>query len=365
VFELDRSDESAAVTELSRSLADSLLSPAARDADRNRVTPADVARTLFDTGLTVPVAEQFGGGGVPSVATHLAAVEALAYGDAGLTMAAMWNGAAALVIGQCGSPEQQAAWLPGLGDDSTRRSSVALYEGFGRAPSESKTTITAASNGLKITGRKLSVPYADVANPIVVVGVDAAGQLAAAILSPSETTITPDDTKIALGAVPTFTVEFDTIVPTGRLIGTPESLELVVGWIRLMVAAAQCGTAQRATDYAAKYATERIAFGKPIATFQGVSFMLADCALRIGAARLEMFDAAAHIDAGLPGTEHVVTRAVNYAGVVGTSSTRDSLQVLGGHGFITDHPVELWYRSAAALSVLDFDPLLSNFEPAL
>jgi alkylation response protein AidB-like acyl-CoA dehydrogenase len=365
VFELDRSDESAAVTELARALADSVLSPAARDADRNRATPTDVARTLFETGLTVPVAEQFGGGGVPLVTTHLAAVEALAYGDAGLTMSAMWNGAAALLIGRCGSAAQQAAWLPGLGGDSTRRSCVALYEGFGRAPSESKTTITTAASGVRVQGRKLSVPFADLADPLVVVGVDTNGELAAAILEPSEATITPDDTKIALGAVPTFTVDFDTTVPADRLIANAEELERVVGWIRLMVAAAQCGTAQRATDYASKYATERVAFGKPIATFQGVSFMLADCALRIGAARLEMFDVAAHVDAGLPDTESAVTRAVNYASVVATTSTRDSLQVLGGHGFITDHPVELWYRSAAALSVLDFDPLLSNFEPAL
>ncbi len=362
MFELDRSDESAAVTELARSLADSLLSPAARDADRNRSTPSDVARTLFDTGLTVPVAEQFRGGGIPSVTTHLAAVEALAYGDAGLTMAAMWNGGAALIIGRCGSPAQQAAWLPGLGGDSNRRSSVALYEGFGRAPSESKTTITKAANDVRVQGRKLSVPFANVADPIVVVGVDASGKLAAAILAPSEATITPDDTKIALGAVPTFTVDFDTTVPADRLIANVAELELAVGWIRLMVAAAQCGTAQRATDYASKYATERIAFGKPIATFQGVSFMLADCALRIGAARLEMFDAAAHIDA-----EHATSTEAMPLPAPSTTpapsprhATRDALQVLGGHGFITDHPVELWYRSAAALSVLDFDPLLSQ-----
>ena len=60
-----------------------------------------------------------------------------------------------------------------------------------------------------------------------------------------------------------------------------------------------------------------------------------------------------------------MTRAVNYAGTVATNATRDAIQVLGGHGFITDHPVEIWYRSAAALSVLDIDPLLSNFEPSL
>ena len=371
MFDLDLSHDRMAVADLARNLGLDVLSPAAKDAERHRSVPDAVSRTLHETGLTTLVDEAHGGGGLPDICTHMIAVEALAYGDPALTMAAMWSGAAAILIGRCGTAAQAAEWLPALASDADRHSAVALYEGFGRAPSESATTIGHNSDGTwRVVGRKLAVPFAGVAQPLVVVGIDPAnGQLRAAIVSGSAATITADDEGLALAAIPMFTVEFDTNVGATHLIGGPDAdpatLELAVGWVRLMVAAAQCGTAQRATDYASKYATERIAFGKPIATFQGVSFMLADSALRIGAARLEMLDAAAHLDAGLAGSEGVVTRAVNYAGTVATTATRDAIQVLGGHGFITDHPVEIWYRSSAALSVLDIDPLLSNFEPSL
>lgn len=371
MFDLDLSDDRMAVADLARNLGLDLLSPAAKDAERQRAVPAAVTRTLHETGLTTLIDEAHGGGGLPDICTHMIAVEALAYGDPALTMAAMWSGAAAILIGRCGTAAQAAELLPALASDADRHSAVALYEGFGRAPSESATTIGHNSDGTwRVVGRKLAVPFADVAQPLVVVGIDPAnGQLRAAIVSGSAATITADDEGLALAAIPTFSVALDTNVGGTQLIGGPDAdpaaLELAVGWVRLMVAAAQCGTAQRATDYASKYATERIAFGKPIAAFQGVSFMLADSALRIGAARLEMLDAAAHLDAGLAGSEGVVTRAVNYAGTVATTATRDAIQVLGGHGFITDHPVEIWYRSSAALSVLDIDPLLSNFEPSL
>ncbi len=77
-------------------------------------------------------------------------------------------------------------------------------------------------------------------------------------------------------------------------------------------------------------------------------------------------DAAWRIDRGeSAGIEAIVTRAVNYAGAVAMQATRDAVQVLGGHGFITDHPVERWYRSAAALAVLDCDPSAFPFEAAL
>ena len=371
MFDLDVSDDRTAVVHLARSLALDVVSPAAKAAEYQRVISADVMQTLHNTGLTTLVSESHGGGGVPEVGTHMIAVEGLSYGDPAIALGALWSGAATILIERCGTPAQADTWLRLLATESTARSAVGVYEGFGRSPSESATTITRTSDGgWRVVGRKLAVPFADVATPLIVVGVDPGeGRLRAAILDGEQVKATRDDEKIALGAVPTFTVDFDAAVTDDQLLGGPdavaEDLELAVGWVRLLVAAAQCGTAQRATDYASKYATERIAFGKPIATFQGVSFMLADSAIRIGVARLEMLDAAAHLDAGLAGSEAVVTRAVNYCSAVATAATRDAIQVLGGHGFITDHPVELWYRSAAALSVLDFDPLLSNFEPSL
>ena len=373
MFDLDMSDDRMAVASLARGLGLDVLSPAAKDAERHRAVPSAIRRTLHETGLTTVVDEAHGGGGVPDICTHMIAVEALAYGDPALTMAAMWSGSAAIVIGRCGTDEQRAAHLPTLAADPDAQSAVALYEGFGRAPSESATAIMRGTDSTwRVVGRKLAVPFADVAKPLIVIGVDPDdGRLRAAIVSTAAdgVTITRDDDGLALAPILFFTVELDTAIEESALIGGADAdvtaLELAVGWLRLLVAAAQCGAAQRATDYASKYATERIAFGKPIATFQGVSFMLADSALRIGAARLEMLDAAAHLDAAWPGSERVVTNAVNYAGTVATTATRDAIQVLGGHGFITDHPVEIWYRTTAALSVLDLDPLLSNFEPAL
>ena len=373
MFDLDLSDDRMAVAGLARGLGLDVLSPAAKEAEHQRAGPAAIRRTLHETGLATVVDEAYGGGGVPDICTHMIAVEALAYGDPALTMAAMWSGSAAIVIGRCGTDAQRAALLPTLAADPDALSTVALYEGFGRAPSEWATTITRNADGSwRVVGRKLAVPFADAAQPLVVIGIDPDdGRLRTAVVSTSAdgVSITPDDDGLALAPIPLFTVELDTTIDESALIGgadaDAEALELAVGWLRLLVAAAQCGAAQRATDYASKYATERIAFGKPIATFQGVSFLLADSALRIGAARLEMLDAAAHLDAAWPRSERVVTNAVNYAGAVATTATRDAIQVLGGHGFITDHPVEIWYRTTAALSVLDIDPLLSNFEPAL
>jgi alkylation response protein AidB-like acyl-CoA dehydrogenase len=373
VIDLDLTDEQHAVAELTRDLGLSVLSPAARAAEAAGALPVGVASALRDTGLTTPVAEEHGGGGIPDAVTHILAVEGLAYGDPGLAMAAVWRGGAALLIGLCGTDEQQAAYLPAMVDDATRRSAVALYEGFGRAPSELATTITERADGSwHVAGRKVGVSSAAGADPLIVIGRDANdGRLRAAIVSTAGAGVNVETVarNLALDAAALGPLSIDSEVSGERLLGgaaaDPVALGRAVGRLRLTVAAAALGTAQRAVDYASNYATERVAFGRPIAAFQGVSFMMAEALTRITAARLEVQEAAARIDGSTDGTERAVTLAMNYAGVVATQSTRDAVQVLGGHGFITDHPVELWYRSAAALSALDFDPLCSSFEPVL
>ena len=379
MFDPDLTSEQEAVAELARDLGLQRLAPTARAAEKDRAVPADVRAALFETGLTTPVAEAFGGGGVPDALTQMVAIEGLAYGDPGITMAAVWAGAAALVIGLCGTDDQQAAFLPMLAMSPAAPGAVALYEGFGRSPSEYRTTISRTVEGAwRVHGNKVAVPGATDADPLIVVGVDPATERLRAVVvraGDNGVTIGPEESHLALDAAPVSSVSIDVTVPESQLLGGPESavgpLVRAVARLRLAVAAAEIGTANRAVDYASHYATERIAFGKPIAAFQGVSFLLAEAITRISAARLEVREAAGFIDstgeatpAHFAALEAAVTRAVNYAGKVACESTRDSLQVLGGHGFITDHPVELWYRSATALSALDFDPLLSVFEPA-
>jgi alkylation response protein AidB-like acyl-CoA dehydrogenase len=374
MFDLDTSEETEAVIALGRTLAIDVLSPAAPGGEREASIPAAVRQALFDSGLTVPIDEQFGGGGMLSTQTQLAAIEALAYGDAGLTLASTWSGAAAFLIATLGNDTQRAAWLPRFATNASAIAAVALYEGHGRAPSESATTLTKnkTSGSWSLRGKKLGVANADLADPLVVVAIDAStGQLHAVVIRKGQmgVSIDPPQRHIAIDAARLCTVNFDAEISDDAVLGSatePATVHLALSHVRLLVAAAMLGTAQRSVDYAAKYANERIAFGKPISAFQGVSFMLADAAIRIGTARLDMIEAAARIDAhDDDNIERRTTLAVNYAGKVATETTRDALQVLGGHGFITDHPIERWYRTAAALAALDFDPLCSTFEPAL
>lgn len=373
MLNLQLTDEQLAVRELTRELGLNVLAPAAREAEADGDVPAHVWKTLLDTGLTSPLVELHGGGGIPDAVTHVVAAEGLAYGDPGIAAAAVWSGAAATIAGLCGTDAQSAAAAEHASDPD-RRGSVALYEGFGRSPRQLATTIAATGDGTwRVSGRKVGVAFAAAADPIVVVGVDPTdGRLRAAAIGhhPDGVHIESSAGGLALDAAATATVTFDATIADSDLVGGAQADQAVllaaVQRIRLSTAAVAIGTASRAIDYAAQYANERVAFGRPIAAFQGVSFPLAEAFTRIAAARFEIVAAAEQLDRDTAGEhDERVTRAVNYASVVATETTRDALQTLGGHGFITDHPVEMWYRSAAALAALDFDPLCSAFEPAL
>ena len=371
MLDLELTDEQQAVAELARELGSSLLAPAAREAESAGAVPAAVASAVHATGLTAPVPERLGGGGIPDAVTYVLAVEGLAYGDPGLAMATVWAGAPAMFIALCGTTTQQDAYLPAFADGPSNRGAVAVYEGFGRAPSELATTVEVDGPVWRVRGTKVGVAAAAAANPLLMVGRDpTAGRLRAALFGPATDGVVVREVprNLGLDAACLGSVTIDARVGADQILGgvdgDPLCLEHAIARLRLCVAAAALGTARRAVDYASNYATERVAFGRPIAAFQGVSFMLAEALTKIEAARLDMLDGAAQIDRGTV-AEDGVTWAVNYATAAATHATRDAVQVLGGHGFITDHPVELWYRSAAALAALDFDPTCSSFEPAL
>jgi alkylation response protein AidB-like acyl-CoA dehydrogenase len=372
MLELEPAEELAAVAEVARSIGLDVLSPAAREAETARAVPAAAWRALLDSGLTVPVAEDRGGGGVLDTMTHMLAVENLAYGDPGIAVAAAWSGAAAFLLGRHGTLDQDAL-LSRLLTDPDARGSVALYEGFGRAPAEYATTITVAGDSARVAGRKVGVPFSARAESFIVVGNDAASGTLRAVVVRAGTPgvlIEPDLGGIAIDAAGIASVSYDVSVPSTNLVGGADAdwrmLAQSVERIRLISAAAQIGTAQRAIDYASRYAVDRIAFGRPIASFQGISFPLAEAQMRVAELRLELRVIATRLDTDpFEDLSDAVSRLVSYAGEVGAETTRNAVQTLGGHGFIIDHPVELWYRSAAALAALDFDLNLSSFQPAL
>ena len=365
-------DEYDAVAELARDVGLAVLAPSARRAEEDARIPDATWSKLFSTGLTVPVAEHLGGNGVPSSLSRMVAVRNLAYGDAGIAMAAVWSGAVAGLVAEHGTTAQRQR-LSGLVTDPSTRCGLAFYEGYGRGLGELSTTIAVEGDSVRVTGHKCAVPFADVANPLLVIGRDpASSALRAVLLTSADSGVVSSHRARGLGldATESGSLTIDATTSSDNLLGGPDldsdHLTVSMQQLRLLVASALLGTAQRAVEYAAQYATTRVAFGNPIASFQGVSFPLADALMRVDASLLEVADVVSCLDRALDfDHDRVVAQAMDYACRVAVQATRQAVQTLGGHGFIRDHPVELWFRSATALAALDFDPSCDSFEPAL
>jgi alkylation response protein AidB-like acyl-CoA dehydrogenase len=366
--------EQQAVRDLADRLSLDCIGGAARAAERAGSVPRDVWAKVAATGMMPAVPQEYGGGGLLDPLTLTLVVEALAHGDAAIATALAWSSHAALLIARCGTAAQQSRHLAGFAFDPDTRGAVACHEGFGRAPSEYQTRIgRGAAGAWRVVGRKLAVVHGAGANPLIVVGKDPADdRLRAAVVCASDpgVTLRSGAAMIGLEAAPTASLAFDLTVAEDQLLGgvdaDPIHLARSVAEARLTTASLALGCAQCAREYASEYARGRVAFGRPIAGFQGVAFMMADAEVQINAGRLEVWDVASRLDTMPPNElESAVGAAIAYAGAVAAKIARDCVQVLGGHGFICDHPVELWYRSTAALNALDFDVTRSSFIAAL
>ena len=119
----------------------------------------------------------------------------------------------------------------------------------------------------------------------------------------------------------------------------------------ILRAGVACGMARAALEYAMNYAKERVAFGRPIASYQGIAFMVAEMAMNLDAARLLVWRAATEWDGEVEADTlvHDAEAAQRQAVKIAKSATIDGIQILGGAGFIQDHPVEMWARNAAAM----------------
>jgi alkylation response protein AidB-like acyl-CoA dehydrogenase len=379
MVDLALTDEQQAVRKVAAELGTNVVEPASARAAADGAVPAATWKKLLDTGLVAPAPAEFGGGGMLDPLTEVMAVEGLAVGDCAVAAAAAWAGAANVVMDACGSPEQRAEHFPRQ-DGGIPASSVALYEGYGRPPSEYQTTITREAGGWHVQGRKAAVRFdTQDTKSIVVIGRDQSdsGRLRAVVASASELGVTLAGLPVVgLEAASLMTMRFDAVLDESHLVGGPAAgttaLARATARCRLLVAALAVGTAQRAVRYAASYATTRVIFDKPLSSHQGTAFLLTDAQMRVDAARMSLWKMATVIGEAKLGTpederrlEDGVSHAVSYSADVAASATRDAVQVLGGHGYVTDHPVERWFRAAVGLCALDCDLARSTFSPGL
>lgn len=351
-FDLQPTEEQQALMTTLHELAAEVLRPEARACEAAKATSEAIATQVHEIGVAAPVAEAFGGGGTFDAVTSCIVAEELAWGDPGIAYQLLGSGLAAVVLDRAGTDDQKRRYLPRFTDAAPAPSFVAVGEKLAAGDLESLDT---RIDDDKVTGEKYGVVDAVEAQVGIVVGLDG-DTLSAVIVEPGAYEIVKAEDKLGLEAAPTWVVAFD---GTGDALPAGRPLDEAVLWAKLMTGAVALGCARASLEHASQYAIDREAFGKPIGAFQGISFKIADMAIEVDAARLALWRAAWKLDKG-EGTLADVAEANGHALAAAIRCGDDGVQILGGHGYIRDHPVEKWFRDAVTLSVFDAPDLMGD-----
>jgi hypothetical protein len=360
-FDVTPDDEQKMLIDAVRDFALRACRPAALSADDACSTPATLLSTAAELGLTaIGVPEAHGG-----VLEHRAAVtgvliaEALAEGDMGIALACLAPGGVATALGLWGDAEQQASYLPAFAGDSPPAAAIALAEPrvlFD--PSALATTARRTGAGdFLLDGVKALVPRgAEAELLLVAASIEGTPSLFLVETRSAGTGLSVEgDPAMGVRAAATARIAFDSLkLPARALVGNsdPQVYAKAVALGRLAWCALAVGTGQAVLDYVAAYVNQRTAFGEPISNRQSVAFMVANIAIELEALRLVTYRAAGLAETGRDFIrEAALARALaaQHAMQIGS----DGVQLLGGHGYTKEHPVERWYRDLRAAGMLE------------
>jgi alkylation response protein AidB-like acyl-CoA dehydrogenase len=363
LFDPRPSEEQELVRDSMRRFAEEALRPAARAADDAAGASSEVLDQVHALGLAaLSVPESLGGAAAErSVVTSALVAEELARGDMGLAVAALAPIAVVNAIVEWGTAAQQARLLPAFLGDKFHAASLALLEPkpLFDPMSPRAGAVRSREGGWELYGDKALVPLAMRAELFLVVA-DVRGtgpRLFAVERGAVGLTVSADPAMGVRGAALGKLHMQGVRVGDDALIGgpTPEEpfdLGALVDRARIAWSAMAVGTSQAVLDYVVPYVNSRVAFGEPVSNRQAVAFLAADMALEIEGMRLLTHRAAALADRGKP-VAPVATLARMLCASKGVKIGSDGVQLLGGHGFVKEHPVERWYRDLRAIGVFE------------
>lgn len=364
---LEPTDEQQAITGVLRELADDQIRPAARACEEAGRVSDEVENHLRQMGVAAPVPEELGGQGTFDATTSVMIAEEVARGDPGVAFSVLGGGLVATVIDLVGTPAQREALLPSLAEGA--RGALLLAErDAGGDFSRIEAQAILHGDGHLLAGTKYGVVGADGHGPRIAVARRARPERALGLwlVPPSADLIAQPEDKLGLRSARTFKVMLDG-TPAGELLGGPavdqRRVTLALLRAKLVNAGVALGLARAALEYATAYAKERTAFGRPIGAFQAIAFKIADRAMDVEAARLLTWKAAWVVDQGPDdpmGAQRAVMSACTQAVAAAVATADDAVQVLGGHGYMRDHPVELWYRDALTLATFDSPSMIGD-----
>ena len=356
LFDLTPAEDEQMLVDVVTELADEVLRPAAAEADDASATPDKVLAAVREIGLPLlGVPESLGGISTERSATAGALVaEALARGDMGLAVSSLAPGAVATALSLWGTEEQQATYLPAFTGDDVPAAALALTEPRPLFdPLTPATTATRDGDGYVLTGVKSMVPRGADAE-LFVVGAMLDGEPRMFVVESGTPGVGIEaDPAMGLRAAALTRVVLDGVrVGEIGLLGTASDTAECVRLSRVAWSALAVGTAQAVLDYVIPYVNERQAFGEPVSHRQGVAFMVADIGIELQGMRLVTYRAAARAAQGKDFTREAAL-ARKLCAERGMRIGNDGVQLLGGHGFVKEHPVERWYRDLRAVGVME------------
>lgn len=354
-------DDQKQIQDMMRKFAQEELRKKSRDCDDKGQFEESLLDKIWELGVVAnAVPECYGGYELGrSAVTGAIMVEELAWGDVSLAMAALSPMLLMIPVLEFGSEEQKKQFLPKLCGEKFYPATAALMEPRVRFdPTDLQTTVELAGDKLVLNGTKCMVPLADRAEQILVYAAGARGAGPAsveAIIVDKGTqgmTIGPREKNMGLRSLPLFNVTFkDCEVSKNRKVGEGKGLNYMrlLNISRAALGAMAVGISRASLEYAINYAKERYAFGEPIGSRQAIAFMLAESAMEVDAMRLLAWRTAWRLDRNEDATRDA-TLTKMYCAEQAMKICDYGVQILGGHGYIREHPVEMWFRNGRAFA---------------
>ena len=349
VFDLTPTEDEQMLVDVVSEYAEEVVRPAAAEANEACETPEGVLKAGLPEAL----------GGISEERSAMAGTlvaEALSRGDMGIALAALGPGSVATALGLWGTEAQQQTYLPAFTEDAAPAAALALQE-----PTvlfdvlKPSTTARKTAEGYVLDGTKAGVVRGAEAE-LFVVGAALEGKPVLFLVESSTAGLTVEaEPSMGVRAASLATLRLEGVtVPTDAVLGATDGSTYTecVRLSRLAWCALAVGTGQAVLDYVTPYVKTREAFGEPIAHRQSVAFMVANIAIELQAMRLLTYKAAGRAAAGQEFTREVAL-ARKLCAEKGMAIGNDGVQLLGGHGFVKEHPVERWYRDLRAVGVME------------
>ncbi len=352
LFDLSLTEEQTMTREAMRKFAQEVLYIHAHQADHDEQFPKTIWQYLDELGLNYYALPEAAGGvaSEQNIVSNILIAEDLAQGDFSLAAGILSSFSAINAITRWGSQSIQSRYLSAFAEDSQLKATFATQENTAAFnPFQLKTTVKREGDHFYLDGQKTLVLLGEHAD-LYLVSAMLEGQPDVFVVERSDTIAIKSSPAMGLKATETVTLEFQQ-TPAQRLGDDDFDYSAFVDLGNLMWCAMAVGTCEAVKRYCIDYANDRIAFGEPISHRQSVAFMVADMAIEIDAMRMLVWNAASLAEAGQSFHREAYLARLLCAEKSMRIGT-DGVQILGGHGFTKEHPVERWYRDLRATAIV-------------